>query len=184
MPHLDRYDPAMLDDDADYDLDMEDRLAAEAEMRRRDREQGILRRDDRELFYDASDDEDMDPQRQKRRRMAEKSAAADGKLEEMEEDAIESIENLENTKGYSVKDWVVMVGPRTEISNRFKNFLRTYVNSKGVYVYKEKIRRMCENNRVRKSVLLIFNKQQQNLQEMAFIYFCIFTEKKNTLNIN
>lgn len=147
MPHLDHYDPAMLDDDADYDLDVEDRLAAEAEMRRRDREQGILRRDDRELFYDASDDEDVDPQRQKRRRLAEKAAAADGKLEEMEEDAIESIENLENTKGYSVKDWVVMVGPRTEISNRFKNFLRTYVNSKGAYVYKEKIRRMCENNR-------------------------------------
>lgn len=59
---------------------------------------------------------------------------------------IESIENLEDTKGYSIKEWVSMVGPRTEIANRFKNFLRTYVNSKGHYVYKERIRRMCENN--------------------------------------
>lgn len=61
---------------------------------------------------------------------------------------IESIENLEDTKGYTIKEWVVMMGPRTEISNRFKNFIRTYVNSRGHYVYKEKIRRMCENNQV------------------------------------
>lgn len=59
---------------------------------------------------------------------------------------IESIENLEDTKGYSVKEWVVMLAPRTEIANRFKNFLRNFVNSKGHHVYKEKIRRMCENN--------------------------------------
>lgn len=60
---------------------------------------------------------------------------------------IESIENLEDTKGHSVKEWVSMLGPRTEIANRFKNFLRNYVNSKGHYLYKERIRRMCENNR-------------------------------------
>ncbi|KAK9747386.1 MCM P-loop domain [Popillia japonica] len=58
---------------------------------------------------------------------------------------IESIENLEDTKGFTIKEWVCMVGPRTEIVNRFKNFLRTY-NSKGHYIYKERIRRMCENN--------------------------------------
>lgn len=63
-----------------------------------------------------------------------------------DQEMIESIENLEDTKGYTIKDWVVMMGPRTEIANRFKNFLRTYVNSKGQHVYKEKIRRMCENN--------------------------------------
>lgn len=59
---------------------------------------------------------------------------------------IESIENLEDTKGHSVKEWVSMLAPRTEIGNRFKNFLRNYVNAKGQYVYKERIRRMCENN--------------------------------------
>lgn len=59
---------------------------------------------------------------------------------------IESIENLHDTKGYSVKEWVTMLGPKTEIANRFKNFLRNHVNSKGVYVYKDRIRRMCENN--------------------------------------
>lgn len=59
---------------------------------------------------------------------------------------IESIENLEDTKGHSIKEWVTMLGPRTEIANRFKNFLRNHVNSRGAYLYKDKIRRMCENN--------------------------------------
>lgn len=61
---------------------------------------------------------------------------------------VESIENLEDTKGYSIKEWVTMLVPRTEIANRFKNFLRTYVNQKGQYEYKDRIRRMCENNQV------------------------------------
>lgn len=138
MPHLDRYDDRLLDDEEYDNLSVGDRLAAEEELRQRDREMGILRRDDRELFYDREDDEDP---RHKRRR-AEKAAVGEPEDQEM----IESIENLEDTKGYSIKDWVVMMGPRTEIANRFKNFLRTYVNSKGQYIYKEKIRRMCENN--------------------------------------
>lgn len=59
---------------------------------------------------------------------------------------IESIENLEDTRGHSVKEWLTMLAPRIEIENRFKNFLRNFINSKGQYIYKEKIRRMCENN--------------------------------------
>lgn len=140
MPHLDHYDERILDEN-DYDvMSVQDRLAAEAELRRRDREAGILRRDDREIFYH-SDDED-DPRQA--RRKAEKAAA--GEMDDIE--MVESIENLEDTKGYTIKDWVVMMGPRTEIYNRFKNFIRTFVNSKGQFVYKEKIRRMCENNQV------------------------------------
>ncbi|KAJ8957471.1 hypothetical protein NQ314_006548 [Rhamnusium bicolor] len=131
MPHLDRYDDRVLDEDEYDQMSIGDRLAAEEELRRKDREMGILRRDDRELFYDQSDDEE-DPRH--KRRMAEKAAV--GEVEDIE--MIESIENLEDTKGYTIKDWVIMMGPRTEIANRFKNFLRTYVNSKGHYVYKEK----------------------------------------------
>ncbi|KAF2893898.1 hypothetical protein ILUMI_12275 [Ignelater luminosus] len=139
MPALDRYDERILDDE-DYDVMSPGvRRAAEEELRQHDRERGFLRRDDRELFYDKSDDEE-DPRR--KRRKAEKAAA--GEVDDAE--MIESIENLEDTKGYSIKEWVSMIGPRTEIVNRFKNFLRTYVNAKGQYVYKERIRRMCENN--------------------------------------
>ena len=57
---------------------------------------------------------------------------------------IESIENLEDMKGHSVREWVAMLGPKTEIKNRFKNFLRTFVDSKGHNVYREKIRQMVE----------------------------------------
>lgn len=141
MPTLDRYDGEGLDED-DYDnLSQGERMAAEQEMRKRDRDLGLIRRDDRELFYDEDDDEG--PQR--KRRMAEKAATGDTEDAEM----IESIEHLEDTKGHTVKEWISMVGPRTEIKNRFKSFLRTYTNDKGIFVYKEKIRRMCENNLVR-----------------------------------
>lgn len=37
---------------------------------------------------------------------------------EQDQDIIESIENLEDTKGHSTKEWVSMLGPRTEIANR------------------------------------------------------------------
>ena len=56
----------------------------------------------------------------------------------------EMIENLEDMKGHSVREWVSMAAPRTEIKSRFKNFLRTYVSERGINVYKEKIRQMCE----------------------------------------
>jgi len=57
---------------------------------------------------------------------------------------IESIENLEDMKGHSVREWVCMLAPRTEIFNRFKNFLRTFVDMNGHNIYKEKIRQMVE----------------------------------------
>lgn len=57
MPALDRYDPNILDEGDYDDMDIGDRMAAEEELRRRDRERGIIRRDDRELFYDKTDEE-------------------------------------------------------------------------------------------------------------------------------
>lgn len=108
-------------------------------MRRRDRALGI-HRDERDLIYDKSDDEDEIP-RAKRRAAAEKAAEIES------EDMIESIENLEDTKGHSTKEWVSMLGPRTEIANRFKSFLRTTVDEKGQYIYRDSIRRMCEQNK-------------------------------------
>lgn len=138
-PELDRYDEALLDEEVYSDISQEDRTAAEAEMRRRDRALGI-HRDERDLIYGESDDEDEMP-RLKRR-------AADKELEMETDDAemIESIENLEDTKGYSSREWVSMLGPRTEISNRFKSFLRTFQDANGQYTYRDAIRRMCEQN--------------------------------------
>ncbi|BES93672.1 DNA replication licensing factor [Nesidiocoris tenuis] len=138
-PVLDRYDDRDLDDE-DYDnIDVADRLAAEMALQERDEREG-RRRGDRDLLYDESDDEEA-PSR-KRKKAAERAATGEVEDEEM----IESIENLEDTKGHSIKEWVAMLGPRTEIANRFRSFLRNTVNARGNYIYKEKIRKMCENN--------------------------------------
>ncbi|XP_047099077.1 DNA replication licensing factor Mcm2 [Schistocerca piceifrons] len=139
IPKLDRYADEGLDD-FDYDpISMADRLAAEITMKRRERE-ADARRDDFHLIYDPSDDEDAPTKR--KRRLAEKSAAGELGEDEM----IESLENLEDTKGHPIREWVCMLGPRTEIMNRFRHFLRTYTNKKGQAVYKDRIRRMCEYN--------------------------------------
>ena len=72
---------------------------------------------------------------------------------------IESIENLEDMKGHSVREWVAMLGPKTEIKHRFKNFLRTYVDQRGHSVYREKIRQMVEgwsNNKLFQILLCFF----------------------------
>lgn len=106
MPGLDRYDPAMLDDDDDFDeMSPGTRAAAEAELRRRDRELGGRRGLEYGMYYtqyvnfcvayimwvkyvtdlfwfvdEESEDEGVAPRR--KRRMAEK--AADGDLEDTE----------------------------------------------------------------------------------------------------
>lgn len=139
-PELDHYDDAGLDDEAYSDISQGDRRSAEEEMRRRDRALGI-HRDDRDLVYGESDDEDDMPRA--KRRAAEKAA----EIETEDTEMIESIENLEDTKGHSTKEWVSMLGPRTEIANRFKSFLRTFVDEKQQYTYRDGIRRMCEQNR-------------------------------------
>jgi len=148
MPALDRYERELMDDDEFDAMSEGDRAAAEAELRRRDREDGRMDgRMRRGLLYD-SDDEDDEPARRRQRLAAER--AADGRIIDDEEDGmegvVESVENLEDTRGRPVRDHVTAIGPRTECYNRFKNFLRTYVDEKGHNLYKEKIRTMCEQN--------------------------------------
>lgn len=141
IPELDRYDPEMVDDSVYSDISMSERVAAEREMHQRDRAKGV-HRDARDLFYEQGDDEDEIPRA--------KRMAGEGKTQEVDtedQEMVESIENLEDTKGHSVKDWVSMLGPRTEIGNRFKNFLRSFVDDKKHQKYRERIRRMCEQNR-------------------------------------
>jgi DNA replication licensing factor MCM2 len=64
---------------------------------------------------------------------------------EDEEELPEAIENLEDMKGHSVREWVSLAGPRLEVKTRFKLFLKTFVDSNGQSVYREKIRQMVES---------------------------------------
>jgi len=50
MSALDRYDPNLLDDEEYSEMSQGERIAAEVEMRKRDRAAGIIR-DDRDLLY-------------------------------------------------------------------------------------------------------------------------------------
>ena len=79
MPHLDTFDPNMLDEDEYENMSMDERAAAEALMRKRDREEGRGEgRMRRGLLYD--DDEEDDP-RARRRRLADMAAMEDEPME-------------------------------------------------------------------------------------------------------
>jgi len=141
MPHLDTFDPDLLDEDEYEALSEGERQAAEASMRKRDREEGRGEgRMRRGLLYD----DDEDEPRARKRRLADMAAMED---EPMEEEGVESIENLEDTKGKPIREWVALGGPRKEVYNRFRNFLRTYVDQKGTNLYQEKIKEMCQKNK-------------------------------------
>ena len=91
----------------------------------------------RGLLYDRDDDDDEPARR--RRRMDAAERAAEGEFIEDDEavqTGVESIENLEDTRGRSVREHVSLVGPKTEIFNRFKDFLRSYVDERGHSLYK------------------------------------------------
>uniref|UniRef100_A0A224YUZ0 DNA replication licensing factor MCM2 n=1 Tax=Rhipicephalus zambeziensis TaxID=60191 RepID=A0A224YUZ0_9ACAR len=162
IPALDTYDPQMLDDSEYSALSESDRRAVEEQMRQRDRAEGrVTGRMRRGLLYDESSSEADRPVR--RRRLAER--AAEGTFSD-DEDMVESIENLEDMKGHTVREWVTQIGPKTEIYNRFKNFLRTFVDERGHNLYKEKIRQMCEENKL--SLEVNYNTLAQAEQVLAY----------------
>uniref|UniRef100_A0A3Q3W764 DNA replication licensing factor MCM2 n=1 Tax=Mola mola TaxID=94237 RepID=A0A3Q3W764_MOLML len=166
IPALDKYEAEGLDlEDEDLsELSPGARAVAEEAMRRRDREQGISGRLRRGLLYDSEDEDDERPAA-RRRRLAERAAegVADGEEDEM----IESIENLEDMKGHTVREWVSMVAPRLEIYNRFKNFLRTHVDENGHNVFKERISDMCKDNKES----LVVNYEDLAAREHVLAYF-------------
>ncbi|CAN9512207.1 unnamed protein product [Ophioblennius macclurei] len=166
IPELDQYEAEGLDlDDEDLsELSPGARAAAEEAMRRRDREQGTGGRLRRGLLYDSEDEDDERPAA-RRRRLAER--AAEGTLDGEDEEMIESIENLEDMKGHTVREWVSMAAPRLEIYNRFKNFLRTHVDENGHNVFKEKISDMCKENKES----LVVNYEDLAAREHVLAYF-------------
>ncbi|KAG8516967.1 DNA replication licensing factor MCM2 [Galemys pyrenaicus] len=164
IPELDAYEAEglALDDEDIEELTASQREAAERAMRQRDREAGRgLGRMRRGLLYDSDEEDEERPSR--KRRQVER-ATEDG---EEDEEMIESIENLEDLKGHSVREWVSMAGPRLEIHHRFKNFLRTHVDSHGHNVFKERISDMCKENRES----LVVNYEDLAAREHVLAYF-------------
>jgi len=158
IPQLDTYEGADLDD-AEYEaLSPAARAEVDEILKKREKtESGGDRRRHR-LFYDSEDDEE--PTGPKRRRRAERAAEGD------EEEMLESIENLEDTKNHTVREWVSMPGPKLEIINRFKSFLKTTVDSEGNNVFKEKIKQMVEDNK--ESLVVDYNMLGEHQDVLAF----------------
>uniref|UniRef100_A0A3Q1LHC9 DNA replication licensing factor MCM2 n=1 Tax=Bos taurus TaxID=9913 RepID=A0A3Q1LHC9_BOVIN len=190
IPELDVYEAEglALDDEDVEELTASQREAAERVMRQRDREAGRgLGRMRRGLLYGGfsgslgreggrwggaeqalsafglTDSDDEEEERPSRKRRQVERATEDGE----EEDMIESVENLEDLKGHSVREWVSMAGPRLEIHHRFKNFLRTHVDGRGHNVFKERISDMCKENRES----LVVNYEDLAAREHVLAYF-------------
>lgn len=167
VPELDTYDDADLDKE-DYDaMDIEDRVRAEREMKKRDMKEGrsnIKGRIKDSLLYSELS-EDLEPESgsyRKKTKFHDMGSQNDLGTDE----PIESIENLDVMKGHGLREWVKMVGPRTEIYNRFKNFLKSIVDENGHNVYREKIRYMVEANH--QSLVVDYNLLYQSEEVLAY----------------
>ncbi|ODM98345.1 DNA replication licensing factor mcm2, partial [Orchesella cincta] len=165
ISHQDRYDPNMLDDSDVSEVSLQTRLEAERQMRVRDRQEGRSRGARKGLLYD-DDEDDMLPTSRKRRfrRHSEESSAVSG--DRPEETEYESMENLEDTRGMAVADWITMPGTKNEIINRFKYFLNTFTDAQGAHLYREKIRKMCEENKT--SIEVCYHHLANGEQVLAF----------------
>jgi len=168
VDELDKYDPEGLDIENDYDnMDIDERIAAEREMRKRDKKEGRSMTQgkikDSLLYSELS--EDLDPDHQSlrnKRKFHDLGSQADQGTDE----PIESIENLDVMKGHGLREWVKMIGPKTEIYNRFKNFLKTIIDENGHNVFREKIRYMVEANH--QSLVVDYNLLYQSEEVLAY----------------
>lgn len=81
------------------------------------------------------------PRRRRRRDAAQ--------MDEDEEDNLDAFDPnfaLNDLKGKSVAEWLVLDQPARHTAHRFRKFLLEFTDKNGVAVYTEKIQRMCENN--------------------------------------
>lgn len=163
IPHQDRYDPEILDDSDVSEVSLQTRREAELQMRMRDRQEGRTGRMRKGLLYDDDEDDMATSRRRRFRRQSGDSALSGDKADETE---YEEMDNLEDTRGMSVPDWIVMPGTKNEIVNRFKMFLHSFTDAKSVHVYREKIRKMCEENKT--SIEVCYHELAHGSQVLAF----------------
>lgn len=144
IPELDRYEEEHLDDQSVSELSIGERIAAEATLKERDRLEGRRVRGRRGLEIFDDDSQASFRQLKRHRRLAE--SALRGRPDLDGEPETETIDNIEDTRGMSNKEWLSQRATKNEIRNRFKNLLKTYVDEAGRSVFKEKLRTMTELN--------------------------------------
>jgi len=160
IPELDNYDAQDLADEAEEveDLSPGARRLAERSMKKRDKASARGAGQGRggnvlDRFADDNEDDDdvgRDPlSRNRNRRRAERAAGVEGgdDLGFDQDDDATIIENLEDRKGHTLRDWIVQEPVEREIFKRFKSFLKAFIDSSGNTIHLERITEMCEQNR-------------------------------------
>lgn len=165
IPELDTYDPEILDDSADYsEISMDARRNAEREIRQRERQEaGETGR----LLYDESE-EGSDISMAVRRKRRQRATAADDRIIE-DDEIMEGVDILESVRGRAVWEHVQVPVVAQEIKRRFKGFLQSYRDEKGVLKYAEKIRSMCQENKA--SLVVEFDCLASDKGELQLAYF-------------
>ncbi|KAJ2706188.1 MCM DNA helicase complex subunit [Coemansia sp. IMI 203386] len=152
--HLDHYDTDMVDDTAFGAMDPSARARVEAQMRRRDAEEGrgVARtRIPLAFMQDFEDELESSALSGVRRSAGGISSSKHAHLLEaaqtvVDEERAMTLDDLKDMKGRSVAAWVSESGPRQTIAREFRRFLLSYVDDNGASVYGERIRQLGAAN--------------------------------------
>ncbi|KAJ1812905.1 MCM DNA helicase complex subunit, partial [Coemansia sp. RSA 2598] len=151
---LDQYDDEMVDDTTFGALDPAERARVEAQMRRRDAEEGrgVSRtRIPLAFMQDFEDELENSAVAGVRRSAGGIGSSKHAHLLEaaqtvVDEERAMTLEDLKDMKGRSVAAWVSESGPRQTIAREFRRFLLSYVDDNGASVYGERIRQLGAAN--------------------------------------
>uniref|UniRef100_A0A5S6R3H7 DNA replication licensing factor MCM2 n=1 Tax=Trichuris muris TaxID=70415 RepID=A0A5S6R3H7_TRIMR len=174
VPHLDVYDASMLDDESDFSqLSIGERRAAEREMNQRDRMEAAAGqgRIAPGLLYDSSEAVDSAPAIARRRRRFAPTKeptsgdilSEDSRTNSLEIDLLHFFRNRRSIDPSSISvatDRIAML---------FRGFLQSYRDEKGVNVYLEKIRQMCQANKESLVVNFRHMATERGELELAFV---------------
>ena len=137
IPELDTYEQRGIDDEELDDDEEGARLRAERALERREEAARTGQVTSKDLLYDDDDE------------MAVDRDAVEHAID-FDQDGVQAtqaIEHLEDTRGMSVREWVSQEQVKREIANRFKHFLRNYIDSSGQAVFRSAIDKMVEDNK-------------------------------------
>jgi len=153
MPKLDHYSSSGIDDESDgTPMRIEDRLAAEAELNRRDRERRKYQARLPAAFLQAAEEEEEDDEARfgrpppRRRRRVDAAGRRTDVAELLEgDDAMVDLgtDSVPDTKGMSLREFVALEETRRNLARRFRNFLTTFMDATGDALYGTRISEMA-----------------------------------------
>jgi len=160
---LDNYERAGVDDTRYAGMTHGQRMRAEMELRKRDRQavaSGVRRP---QVFAD-DEDEDDDYQRPiQRRRVAREEQLEDEDLDVPDDEEVDEGVKLDEVQG-PLHLWVTQEAVEREIRRQFRKFMREYKKG-GQLVYEQRIKEMCSANR--ESLEVSFVELSQSLPTVA-----------------